>query len=75
MTLIGHFGARDHRIIRIRKNLEEIGLQRLLRPVRLQKPMRSMMLQRFLKAGKSLLKTSKSSRFLNAPYFDVILMF
>ena len=34
--------------------------------------MRSMRLQRFLKAQKSLLKTSESSRFLNSAYFDVL---
>ena len=37
--------------------------------------MRSMRLQRFLKAQKLLMKTSESSRFLNSAYFDVILVF
>ena len=61
-------------MIRMRKFFEEIGLQRLWRPVRLQRLqrlMRSMRLLRFLKAQKSLLKTSESSRFLNSAYFDV----
>ena len=40
---------------------EEIGL---LRPERLQRPPRSMRLQRFLRPEKSLLRSSKSSRFL-----------
>jgi hypothetical protein len=34
---IGHFGARDDRIIRIRKFYDKIGHLRLLRPVRLQR--------------------------------------
>jgi hypothetical protein len=34
-----------------------------------------MRLQRFLKAKKSLMKTSESSRFLNSAYFDAFLMF
>ena len=34
--------------------------------------MRSLRLQRFLKAKKSLMKTSESSGFLNSAYFDVI---
>ena len=37
---VGHFGARDDPIIRIRKFLGEIGLLRLWRPVRLQRLMR-----------------------------------
>ena len=41
----------------------------------LQRPMRSMRLQRFLKAGKSQIKTSESFRFLNSAYFDVFFMF
>jgi hypothetical protein len=51
----------------------------LLRPVRLQKPLRSMRLERLLRPRKSLLWTSESSRFLNAIilglislYFDVL---
>jgi hypothetical protein len=57
----------------------EIGIYRLLRPVRLQRPLRSMRLERFLRPGKSLLWTSESSRFLNliilgliSLYFDVL---
>jgi hypothetical protein len=45
---------------------EEIGLQRLLRLVRLQRPLRSMRLPRFLRPGKSLLRTSELSRFFNS---------
>ena len=55
---------------------EEIGL---MRPVRFQRPLRSMMLERFLRPGKSQLWTSESSRFLNlmilgliSLYFDVL---
>ena len=66
------FGARDDPIIKMRKNIEEIGLFRLLRPLRLQRLMRSMRLQRFLNAQKSLMMTSESSRFLNSAYFDVL---
>ena len=62
-TSIGHFGARDDQTISIRKFFEEIGL---LRPVRLQRPLRSMSLERFLRPGKSLLRTSELSRFLNS---------
>ena len=40
-TSIGHFGAGDDQTIWIRKFVEEIGLLRLLRPVRLQRPLRS----------------------------------
>ena len=53
MISIGHFGAIDVQTIRIRICFEEIGLQRLLRPLRLQRLPRSMRLQRFLRAGKS----------------------
>ena len=55
--------------------LEEIGLQRLLRPVRLQRPLRSMRLERFLRPGKSLLWTSESSRFLNSIILGLILLY
>ena len=65
MTSIGYFGAIDDQTIRTRKFFEEIGLYRLLRPVRLQRLLRSMRLKRFLRPGKSLLRTSLSSRFLN----------
>jgi hypothetical protein len=60
---IGHFGASDDHTIRIRTFFEEI---RLLRPVRLQRPPRSMRLQRFLRPEKSLLRSSKPSRFHNS---------
>ena len=40
-TSIGHFGAGDDQTIWIRKFFEKIGLLRLLRPVRLQRPLRS----------------------------------
>ena len=53
MTSIGHFGAIDDQTIRIRIFFEEIGLYRLLRPLRLQRLPRSMRLQRFLRSGKS----------------------
>jgi hypothetical protein len=46
-TSIGHFGARDDPIFIIRKFFDELGLQRLLRPLSLQRPMRSLRLQRF----------------------------
>jgi hypothetical protein len=63
MSSIGHFGASDDQTIRIRTFFEEI---RLLRPVRLQRLPRSMRLQRFLRPEKSLLRSSKSSRFYNS---------
>jgi hypothetical protein len=63
MSSIGHFGASDDQTISIRTFFEEI---RLLRPVRLQRPQRSMRLQRFLRPEKSLLRSSKSSRFYNS---------
>ena len=51
----------------------------LLRPMRLQRPQRSMWLERFLRPGKSLPRTSECSRFLNSIiwvlislYFDVL---
>ena len=76
MTCIGHFVTSDDHKIRVRKFFEEIGLLRLLRPVRLQRLLRSMRLERFLSPGKSLLRTSESSRFLNSIilglYFDVL---
>ena len=65
-TSIGHFGARDDQTIMIRNFLEEIGLVRLVRPMRLPRLLRSMRLQRFLGPWKSLLRTSESSRFLNS---------
>jgi hypothetical protein len=43
-TNIGHFGARDDPTIRIKKFFDETGLERWVRPVRLQRQMR---LQRF----------------------------
>jgi hypothetical protein len=63
MSNTGHFDAIDDQTIRIRKFFEII---RLLRPMRLQRPLRSMRLQWFLRPGKSLLRTSESSRFLNS---------
>ena len=63
MTSIGHFVTSDDHKIRVKKFLEEIGLLRLLRLVRLQRPPRSMRLKRFARAGKSLMRSSKSSRF------------
>ena len=63
---IGHFGARDDQTIMTRNFLEEIGLVRLVRPMRLPRLLRSMRLQRFLGSWKSLLRTSESSRFLNS---------
>jgi hypothetical protein len=67
-TNIGHFGARNAQTIRIRKFFEEIGLVRLVTPVRLQRLLRSMRLQRFLRPKKSLLRTSESSRFMNSTF-------
>ena len=61
MSSIGHLGASDDQTIMIRMFFEEIGL---LRPERKQRPPRSMRLQRFLRPGKSLLRSSKSSRIL-----------
>jgi hypothetical protein len=63
MSSIGHFGASDDQTIKIRVFFDKIGL---LRPVRLQRPPRSMRLQRFLRPEKSLLMSSKSSRLLNS---------
>jgi hypothetical protein len=57
-TSIGHFGARDDHTIMIRNFLEEIGLMRLVRPMRLPRLLRSMRLQMFLGPWKSLLRTS-----------------
>ena len=55
---------------------EEISIERLVRPVRLQRPLRSIRLKRFLMPGKSLLRASESSRFLNSLiwglYFNVL---
>ena len=75
-TSIGHFGARDDQTIRIRKLFGEIGL---FRSVRLQRPLRSIRLERFLRPRKSLLRTSELSRILNSIiwvlislYFDVL---
>ena len=65
-TSIGNFGARDDQTIMIRNFLEEIGLVRLVRPMRLPRLLRSMRLQRFLGPWKSLLRTSESHRFLNS---------
>ena len=59
---MSHFDAIDDQNIRIRQFFDEIGL---LRPVRLQRLLRSMRLKRFIMLGKSLLWTSESSRFLN----------
>ena len=56
MTRIGHFGAIDDQTIRPSGSgffFEEIGLYRLLRPLRFQRLPRSMRLQRFLRSGKS----------------------
>ena len=66
MTNIGYFCASDDQTIRIRIFFEEIGIQRLLRPVSLQRPVRSIRLKRFLMPGKQLLRISESSRFLNS---------
>jgi hypothetical protein len=63
MTSIGYFGASEDQTIRIRKFFEQIGP---LRPLRLQRLPRSMRLQRFLRSGKTLMRSSKSSRFLNS---------
>ena len=60
-TGIGHFDAIDDQ--RIRKFFEEVGL---LRPVRLQRLLKSMKLQRFLRPGKSQLMTSESSWILQS---------
>ena len=53
MAIIGDFGAIDDQIIRIRMFVKKVGL---LRPLRLERPLRSMRLQRFIRSGKSLLK-------------------
>ena len=74
-TSIGHFGTEDHQTIRIRKFFEEIMLLRLLRPVRLQRPPRSMRLHRLLRPGKSQLRSSKSSRFLNLIIWELCYQF
>jgi hypothetical protein len=60
---IGHFGASDDQTIRIRTFFEEI---RLFLLVRLQRPPRSMRLQRFLRPEKSQLRSSKSSMIHNS---------
>ena len=57
-TGIGHFGGRDDPTIR--------RLSRSLRPLRLLMLSRSLRLQRFLRPGKSLLRTSESSRLFNS---------
>ena len=72
MFSIGHFGASDDRTIRIRTFFKEIGQ---LRPLRLQRPPRSMRLQRFVRPGKSLIRTSESSRFLNSIIWGLISLY
>ena len=62
-TNIGHFGARDDQNIRISKFFDEMRLLRSLRPLRLSRPLSS------LRPGKSLLRTSESSRHLNSALF------
>ena len=55
----------------IRKFYDEIGLYRLVRPVRLQRPEANEVNEtvEVLRHGKSLLRTSDSSRFLNSALF------
>ena len=72
MTSNGYFDAIDDQTIRFRMFFEEIGL---LRPLRLQRPLRSIRLKRFLMLGKPLLRTSDSSRFLNSIIWGLYLMF
>ena len=72
MCSIGHFCASDDKTIRIRTFFEEI---RLLRPVRLQRPPRSMRLQRLLRPEKALLRSSKSSMFLNSIIWELISLY
>ena len=72
ITSNGYFGASDDQTIRIGKFFEEIGLQRLSRPVSLERPLRSMRVERFPRPGKSLLRTSESSRFLNLIIYGLI---
>ena len=72
ITSNGYFGASDDKTFRIRKCFEENGLKRLLRPVRLQSPLRSMRLERFLRPEKSLLRTLETSRFLNSIIWGLI---
>ena len=62
-TSIGHLGARDDQTFRIRKFFEEIVL---MRPVRLQAPLRSIRLEMFFRPEKSLLRTLELSRILNS---------
>jgi hypothetical protein len=62
-TSIGNFGAGDDQTIRIRKFFDEIGL---LRPVRLQRPLRLIRLEIFLRPEKSLPRTLELSRILNS---------
>ena len=75
MISIGHFGAIDVQTIRIRICFEEIGLQRLLRPLRLQRLPRSMRLQRFLRTGKAPIRSSRSFRFLNSLIWELISLY
>ena len=71
-TSIGHFGARDDQTIMIRNFLEEIGLVRLVRPMRLPRLLRSMRLQRFFGPWKSLLPTSDDFRVIQVfKFYDL----
>ena len=68
-THIGHFGASGDEIIKIRKFFEGKWLLKSPRPFRFLRLLRSMRLHRYLRSGKSLLRTSESSRFLNSALF------
>ena len=45
VLVTNYFGASEDQTIRIRRFFEKIGLQRLLRPVKLQRPNRSMRIE------------------------------
>ena len=64
-TGISHLGARDDQSIRIRRSFNET---RLSRSLKLLRPLRSEVAE-VLRLGKSLLRTSKSSRHLNSALF------
>ena len=71
-TGIGHLGARDDPTIRLNKIFDEMSLLRSLRPLRLLRlhaAVEVIEVAKVLRPGKSLLRTSESSLFLNSALF------
>ena len=67
-TSIGHFGARDYPIIKMRKNIEKIAVEAI-------EVAEADEVNEAAEVRKSLMMTLESSRLLNSAYFDVFLMF